>query len=369
MQLAISEVSSSRARRHFFALPRRIYRGDARYLAPLRAAEHASLDRQDFNGRQRVLLAFEDGEPIARVVARVSPQLRDDGGNPLGLLGFFDAFERPETVRALLGEAVAWLRRQGAGEIAGPMDGDTWHRYRFSLGPGDDRPFLMEPYNPPYYPKLWERSGFVPLEDYYSKQVEDLAAVAARMRPRLEGALAAGFRFEALRLDRFDSELDRFYRLSTAIFRGNFLYSEISAARFADLYRGSRRLLDPDFVTFAVAPDGADAGFLFGFPDRFDAVAALGGRKGPWAALRFLAARRRPVDTVNLKSLGVVAEHRRSHLASALMAHGYRTALRKGYRRANLCLIQGENPSGRLDAGLGRLLRRYRLYRLGGEAA
>ncbi|HEX9670431.1 MAG TPA: GNAT family N-acetyltransferase [Thermoanaerobaculia bacterium] len=368
MAHVIREVDDPRSWEAFFAVPQAVYGGDPRYLVPFRDAELESLRRPEFAGRQRLLVAVDGTRRIARLAARLSPALRDDGGRPFGLLGFFEARDDPPAVGALFREAVSWLKDRGAGPIVGPMDGDTWHRYRLNVGPWGEPPFLMEPYNPPYYPALWEANGFRVLEQYLSKRLDDVAGVAARFEPRYRAALAAGYRFEPLRRDRFADELRRLYRLSCEIFRDNRLYSEISEERFLGIYAGFRRLADPDFVTFAVAPDGSDAGFLFGFPDRFRAVAALGGRKGPVAALRFLWARRSPVDTVNLKSLGVVPAHRRSHLASALMACGYRAAREKGLARVNLCLILGGNPSGRLDAGLGQVLRRYHLYQLG-EAA
>ncbi len=73
----------------------------------------------------------------------------------LGLIGFFEAANEPEPVRELLREAASWLRAQGAKQVVGPMDGDTWHRYRVNAGPFDEPPFLLEPVNPPYYRDLW----------------------------------------------------------------------------------------------------------------------------------------------------------------------------------------------------------------------
>lgn len=360
-------TSSGRSLHDFFAVARQVYDDDPSYVAPTRAAEQASLERPDYAGRQRLLVAYDAGRPTARLVARVSPSLRDDAGHPYGFLGFFEALDRPDLVATLFREAVTWLRDQGAGTIVGPLDGDTWHRYRLNVGPWDERPFLMEPYNPPYYPGLWESNGFESLEEYCSKRLDDLAGAVAGLDGSYRSALERGYRFERLRLDRYEDELRRFYRLCVEIFRDNFLYSEISEERFLGLYRGARRLIDPDFVVFAVAPDGTDAGFLFAFPDYFDAVSALRGRTSWLAAARFLWARRRRPDTVNLKSLGVVPAHRRARLGGALMCHAYRTAQEKGYRRANLCLILAGNPSGRLEAGLGRVLRSYRLYRYKGE--
>lgn len=362
MAVRVTDISEYGSWSPFFGLAEEVYRGDGCYLQPSREADLANLTRPELEPRQRALVAWDGDRPAARLVARRSPDLSDATGRPVGLLGFFEALHHPGAVAVLFDEAVAWLTERGAGSIVGPMDGDTWHRYRLSLGPFDERPFLLEPYNPPYYPELWQANGFRPLEDYHSLVVDDLEGAWSALEGRRREVLARGYRFESLRLDRFGDEIRRLYRLSCKIFRDNFLYSEISEQSFLALYSGFRPLVDPDLVVFARAPDGSDAGFLFAYPDRFDAVAAMGGERGWWARIRFLLARRRPVGAVNLKSLGVVADHRRSHLASALMAEGYRVALARGFERAHLCLIRDGNPSGGLDGGLGRMLRRYRLY-------
>ncbi len=300
-------------------------------------------------------------------MARLSPSLRDGAGRPYGILGFFEALDRPAAVSSLFDEAAGWLRQTGAGPIIGPMDGDTWHRYRLNVGPFDDPPFLLEPYNPPFYPALWERQGFEVLERYFSKQV-DPKAVVRHLEERHRTALAAGYRLRRLDPRRFEEELRLIYRLSIAIFSRNFLYTGISEPEFLELYAGSKPLLDPDLVWFAHAPHAPDnepVGFLFAYPDRFKAVAAMRGRRSFLAKLRFLL-HRNAVDAVDFKTLGVLPAHRRSGLAAALMYQGHRKALDKGYRLANHCLFREGNPSGDMDGGAGRVLRRYHLYQLGG---
>jgi GNAT superfamily N-acetyltransferase len=278
------------------------------------------------------------------------------------MIGLFEALNRQHAVSALFAEATGWLRKSGAGMIVGPIDGDTWHSYRLNVGPFDAEPFLMEPYNPNYYPRLWEENGFNPLERYYSLQVSDVAGAASRLEKSYHAAEENGYRFENLRTDRFEQELQRFYDLSCTIFAGNFLYSPIALDDFLELYMAARPLVDPDLVTFAVAPDGSDAGFLFAFPDRIRAVRAMRGSRSLLAKLRFFRFRDR-VERINLKSLGVLPAHRRAGLGAALMYSGYSAALCKSIDVVNLCLILEGNPSGRLEGGLGRLLRRYHLYK------
>lgn len=277
------------------------------------------------------------------------------------MLGFFEALpEPPESVARLFAEAAAWLREVGAGPIVGPMDGDTWHRYRLNVGPFGDPPFLSEPYNPPYYARLWEENGFSVLSRYYSKRV-DAADVVSHLEARHRAALDAGYSLRRLDLPRLEDELRLLYALSRRIFAKNFLYTEIPEEEFLALYAGLGSILDPELVWFARSPEGEDVGFLFAYPDRFRAVAAMRGERGLLAKLRFLA-HRRHVPAVDFKTLGVLPEHRRSGVAAALFYQGHARAIEKGWRDANHCLFREGNPSGDLDGGAGRILRTYHLY-------
>jgi GNAT superfamily N-acetyltransferase len=362
MPVILIDAASGSGLDAFLGLPAEVYRGDPWYNAPTRKDVLSSLFRPDFAGLQKAWVAIEGGRPVARIVARRSPTLRDGNGLPYGMLGFFEAMPGVE-VGTLFDEAVRWLRETGAGEILGPMDGDTWHKHRLSVGPWDAPPFLLEPYNPRYYPDLWESHGFTVLESYASKRVEP-ELVAAHLEAKRQAALAAGYRLRRLEPRRFRDELRRIYTLSRAIFSRNFLYTDIPEEEFLSLYAGARSLIDPDFVLIAQAPSGEDAGFLFAFPDRFRAVAAMRGRRDPLALVRFLL-HRGEVDAVNFKTIGVMPAHRKAGLGAALMGQGHRVAVEKGYRAANHCLFREGNPSGEMDGGTGRVMRRYHLYRLG----
>lgn len=366
MPVKLLDVTADRNLETFLGLPVEVYRDDPGYAAPTRKDVLASLFRPDFTGAQRAWVALEGDRPTARIVARRSPTLRDENGLPFGMLGFFEALSGSEEAVARLFEAaVAWLRQTGAGAVIGPMDGDTWHRHRLNVGPWDDPPFLLEPWNPPYYPALWESHGFTVLERYLSKRV-DAGLVADFLEPKRQAALAAGYRLRRLDPKRFREELRTIYSISVRIFARNFLYTDIPEEELLALYGGARSLLDPDLVWFAQTASGGggeDVGFLFAFPDRFRAVAAMRGRRDPLALLRFFL-HRNAADAVNMKTVGVLPEHRRAGLGAALMGQGHRIAREKGYRFANHCLFREGNPSGEMDGGTGRVMRQYHLYRL-----
>jgi len=66
------------------------------------------------------------------------------------------------------------LRAAGCALAAGPVDGDTWHRYRLVTWSDGTPPFSLEPFSPLAAVAAWRGADFTPLEtavkhyvDYY----------------------------------------------------------------------------------------------------------------------------------------------------------------------------------------------------------
>ncbi len=343
-------------------LKRRVYEDDEHYCLPFEGAEQREFERERFRDRQRLFVAEDDDGLVAHVLARVATEHPQPDGSPLGMLGQFEALDRPEAIQDLLGDACAWLESQGCSAVAGPIDGDTWHDYRFNLGPFDEPPFLKEPYNPAYYPEQWEAFGFSTWQTYHSRRVPDIEAAREGMADRWQSVLDRGFRFDGIDVAQFEPYLDRLYAMVREIFRDNFLYSPISRAEFMELYDGAERLVDPDLAFILVAPDGRDAGFSFTFPDIARAVASMDGKKSLWSKAKFLLNSR--TDTGNVKTVGIMPDFQGQGLYTAMTYQFYEGMLGKGLSKANLCLMIDGNISASADGGDGQVLRRYALYRL-----
>ena len=158
------------------------------------------------------------------------------------------------------------LREAGCELAAGPVDGDTWHRYRLVTASDDTPPFLLEPYSPPGTVAPWERAGFAPLETYASYRDDALAERDPRV-PALTARLrAAGVTLRTLDAGRFDGELAQIHALALRGFAAAPLFSPIGLGAFAALYRPLLPLLDPRLCPVAEC-DGRAVGVLFALRD------------------------------------------------------------------------------------------------------
>lgn len=343
--IRVAEVSAGAGadRDAFHAVPGALYKSEPAGTAPARDTVERNLARPEFQSAQQAFVAFVDDAPAGRIVARLSPTLKDDNAAPFGMLGFFECRSNDSTARALFDAAIPWLRARGAGRIVGPMDGDTWHRYRINTGPYDRPPFPLEPWNPSYYGALWERHGFTTLETYSSKWIDDVSVLLPALEPGLARSEARGVRVRQLKRDGVRDELSLVHELSSRIFADAFLYSPITREEFLALYAGMERFLDPELVLFAETTSGDPVGFVFAYDDPT-----------------------RPA--VHYKTIGVLSEWRRPGVAHALSHHVYRAALRRGRPQGNHALMRDDNRSQALDQGHGEQFRRYVLYEWPGQA-
>lgn len=314
----------------------------------------------NFTGKQRQFISQDDLGWSGHVLARHG-QLKTESGQSVGTLGFFEAQNQPAEISSLLRSAALWLKRNGCDVVIGPLDGDTWHSYRFNLGPADDPPFLSEPINPAYYPAIWKAAGFETVESYHSKVIDNIKPVIAATEPAFRKSNDSGYRFRKICLDQFEDELKLIYEMSIQAFSGNFLYSRIGYQEFLSLYQPAGPLLNEDLVWFAEDASGRPVGFLFCLINYFHAVEKMKGKSSLLSKLQF-ALHRGSANAINFKSICVLKEHRRSSVAAGLMHCGYKAAAALGFNVANLCLIKDGNPSTKLDGGMSRILRRYELY-------
>jgi GNAT superfamily N-acetyltransferase len=337
VRVADATGASTAARDAFHAVPAHLYASEPPGTAPAREGVERSLSRREFQSLQRALVALVDDQPAGRIVARVSPVLKNDDGAPVGMLGFFECRNDATVARALFDDAIPWLRGMGAGRIVGPMDGDTWHRYRVNVGPFERAPFPLEPWNPASYQALWEGHGFTTLETYSSKWIDDVSVLLPALEPGLGRSQARGVRIRQLNRHRLRDELAVVHALSSRIFADAFLYSPIAKEDFLALYAGMERFIDSELVLFAETESGEPVGFVFAYDDPT-----------------------RPA--VHYKTIGVLAEWRRPGVAHALSHHVYNAALRRGRPQGNHALMRDDNRSQALDQGHGETFRRYVLY-------
>jgi GNAT superfamily N-acetyltransferase len=287
---------------------------------------------------EHLILLDDDGAPIARASlwwkdVPVLPKQR------LGVVGHY-ASRGAEPAAAILAGACQRLREHGCTLAVGPMDGNTWRRYRWLTERGSEAPFLLEPDNPNDWPGQWEAAGFGSLASYFSALNTDLAYEDAQVGRAGERLHREGVRIRTLNPERFEDELRLIYGLSIGSFGSNYLYTPLPEEAFLAQYLAVRERTRPELVLLAEL-EGQPVGFVFCIPDWL---------RGP------------ATDTVIVKTLAVLPGRRSAGLGTWLLARAQMVARELGYRRVIHALMHESNNSLNLSARYAKIFRRYTLY-------
>ena len=311
---------------------------DLRYAAGVSPITEAERRLHDPNV---TVVLQDDGEVVARCSCWWDGAPSADGLTT-GVIGHYGAGGR-EAGATVLQRACELIAAAGRAVAIGPMDGNTWRRYRFVIERGDEPMFLLEPDNPDEWPSHWTSAGFRVLAHYTSGLNQDLAAEDSRTDGRLSRLERDGIHIRTIDPARVENELGRIYELSLRAFARNFLYTPIGESEFRAQYHAVLPFVRPELVL--LAERGSDlAGFMFALPD-------------------VLQARRRgAIDTAILKTIAVDPVVAGSGLGGVMLDLVQRAARRSGFTRAIHALIHETNTSKRMSNRYARTIRRYALY-------
>ncbi|MFN4261826.1 MAG: GNAT family N-acetyltransferase [Gemmataceae bacterium] len=261
----------------------------------------------------------------------------------LGLIGHYENTGDATAARVLLQWACQQLTEQGCTLAVGPMDGNTWRRYRLITERGSEPPFFLEPDNPDAWPTHFQDAGFTPLAQYYSALNDNLEQHDPRIPELIEKLSIAGITIRPLNHARFTEELHHIHTVSIDSFRNNFLYTPLSQEEFLHMYQPLQRYIQPELVLLAERA-GATVGFIFALPDLAQAQRGMA------------------VDTIIIKTVAVASALSGSGLGSWLAHACHEAARALGYRRAIHALMHEGNRSRKISVHTARVIRRYTLY-------
>lgn len=300
----------------------------------------------------------------SRLVAFFDPDLQIEG-QLASYFGYWESVDDAAANVLLFESAQKWAKEHGAKKMYGPINFNTYGKYRIKLNfqPGEGC-FIGEPYNPPYYQKLLEHAGFS-LESKYISQILDQKAIQklSALRHSASGTSSMPFKMQSLTADYWCEHLDGFYSLIDSIFNQNFAYSPISKETFLENYgRAFAQKFSPMSSLFVTDDSGNVIGFCIGFPD-FSPLCRPGAvHPIPMGSISYDEHFKLLSDPVLLiKTAGVDARFRKHGLLTA-MAAKILAESKDIYHHAVMCLIKEGNYSAEFCKPVAAHVREYGLF-------
>jgi len=212
--LNVIEVESSKLLHVFINLPFKLYKDVPNWVAPLISERKEFFDKKKnpfYRGaRTKLFVATRDDEPVGRIATCINYNHNEFHNENVGFFGFFDCIDDYEVAAKLLKVAMITLKSEGMEKMRGPANFSTNHEVGFLVEGFDSPPVVMNPYNPPYLPKLAEKFGLKKVMDLHAYLIDDsvpfperLIKVANRIKERNK------IKIRTLNMSRFDEEIKR----------------------------------------------------------------------------------------------------------------------------------------------------------------
>lgn len=368
--MEIWEVQKPEDLRRFADLGDVIYRNDPNWVAPIKLLERSIVKGfhrpLDASSPSTLFLARDSSGICGRIGVGIDNALNAAMGTREGFMTLFECVNDYAVAEGLFSRAAQWLRERGMDIVRGPVSKTGDDNYRGLLIEGfDGPPYIMNPYNPAYYPVFFDRYGFEKDADFFAFHIDLTRYPADLYKATINRAM-----------QRFSVCIDRvsFFRLEHDITDIKTIIDEAWPDDWDDLLPPSRedllgmskmlRWIMPMDGMLIARSGGRPVGFVISMPDYNQAIQPLQGRLLPWGILKFLWYKRR-INAGRIMVLFVVPEFRRKVVAEALFHRLIATGKNLRYSKAEASVIGERNRvmMQTVQAIGGQKYRTYRTYK------
>lgn len=294
-------------------------------------------------GNGDVHMAVEENGEITAICSLWWSEVPFLENEKAGVIGHFEA-KNKSSAEILLNNGCRVLSENACTIAVGPMDGNTWRKYRLITWGTEQKPFFLEPQNSEEYPKYFQDCGFDRFESYFSCIDRNISLTDERLFLVRKRLYESGIKIRRIKPDEFRDELKKIYNISINSFVKNRMYADIDFSSFEKMYEGMNGKLVEELVLIAERGEES-VGFVFAYPD-FNQ--ALRGEK---------------VDTVIVKTVAVISERKNGGLGNLLVAMVRENAAKAGFTKAIYALMHKSNDSINIaKKNNGEIFREYTLF-------
>lgn len=324
--MRIEQVKGKRLTRIFHSLPRRLYQSDPNFISHLDKDIEQVFDPKKNSAFQgggkamRWLLFDQKAKPIGRIAAFYRAEAQEGG------IGFFECIDQRKAAHMLFKTAENWLLLSGMKSVQAPVNFGERDKYWGLLIDGFKNPAYQEPYNFPYYRKLFMEEGYqlefkqttseICVDEFRIENFEGL-----RMRWQKNSDLEIR-KFSYAHFDQFVADFVHIY--NNAWGEKDF-FVPLNEKRVADLFKSMKSIVREDLLLFTYYKK-KPAAFYISIPDVNPVFKHLNGRFGLWHQLKFIFyLKRTAIKRSRGLVFGVVPKYQRLGITTGMIIQMYET--------------------------------------------
>ena len=286
---------------------------------------------------------IEEGKEIAKATCYFKNTPKVDGKN-IGAIGELEANNEESGIK-ILKKCEELLKEKKVKLIVGPMNGNTWKKYRTEKYSNGEPNFLLENVNPIQQNQIFLKAGFKEMYTYTSTKGLIQDAYEAETLDIIENNIKEeNIMIRKFNKTNYKQDLKKIYNVSTKSFTRNPFYTDISEEEFINQYEPYINMVDEELILIA-EKDGEELGFVFCIPD-FNQLKIEG-----------------KLSTLILKTIAVLPEYESLAIGNIMLRHIAKTAQKKNFEKWIFAFMHSNNTSQKMaKRNNTQVIREYALY-------
>ena len=369
--ITIQPVTSKKQLATFIDFPHELYADDPNYVPELHIAQRDILTPgkhpfHEHSSLQCYLALDENNKVKGRIAAILNNNHNAFNHTKDGFFGFFDCINDESVAKALIEEAVKWLKDKGVDTIIGPVNPSTNETAGLLIDGFNEPAVAMMTYNKPYYISLIEKNGFHKKVDLYAYDIrtDSVNDRAVKLQDALLKRLEQkGITIRPINVKDFKNEVKNVREIYNSAWDHNLGFVPATESEFNYLAKDLKNILNTDFCLVA-EHQGKMVGFALAVPDINQILIKIKrGRLLPTGIFKLLFGLKK-INYYRVLTLGVIEQYRKMGIEACFYAKIIQMGVKYKLKGAegSWILETNEMMNKALQNINGKVYKTYRIY-------
>ncbi len=365
----VTYVSTKEEKKRFVEFIYPFYKDAEPWVPPLRMDQKKLINpkKNPFfnNAEMAMFMAEKDGKDVGRIAAIVDHRFNKYHGSKTGHFGFFECINHQHTADLLFRVASDWLKDKGMTEVIGPASPSMMDTIGVLIQGFDKEPYVMMPYNFPYYDQLIKNAGFSKEMDMYAYIVDQSTVSVDRMERAMDivKRRMPDLNIRPVNLGKMKDEIQIVRNIYNKAWKDNWGFIPLTKEEFAAAGKDLKMIIDPDYAHVAEIK-GKPVAFSIGIPNINEILKDMNGKLFPFGFLKLLF-KKKKVRGLRTALMGVLPEYQGKGIDALLHQRSIQNGLDDGIKQESELswILETNTEMIRVAEKIGGTLdKTYRMY-------
>jgi hypothetical protein len=321
MEYEIQIVSNPKQLSDFLRLPYKIYDNNPNWVAQMKSEVKRVLNPEKnpyfAEATLHLYCCYKFNEICSRVALIINKKHEQKYGGKGAFFGFFESIDDPVAVAYLFETIEHYCIFNGITNIEGPFNPNHYSELGLLSNQFDTLPTFFQTYNPAYYHKLLDYSGFYVSKKIHTRSNKNIQRYLKDHYKEDVNFTENGFTVRPFRKKDFETELEHLRDVFNDAFSENWHFLPVSSSEYLFCAKYLNLVTYPELIQF-IEHDGKPIAAIQFVLDINPYLQKFTGKANPIKYLRLLINKKK-IKKLIIFAVGVKKSYRRTHAFPLLL--------------------------------------------------